>query len=735
MYAFEPVSPTYAISDTVVEHRLHSRDRTRADLPGGYRLTLRTRELHGRLEAALAAPSPTGPARICTARISAHTPTPTTARILDAVTRYAPALPDARDARPPLQAIARLLTTGAVFQRQGEPGLFVRFGHAEAWLEGRRLSIALGSPGSGLSLALGGPWDAPSTARLTAAVLRELTEAEQLAGELAALLEPGTWRALPDRWHPTAALVLPANRRPDPDDPYGRRISRALRQVQHELRAARPDWDFQELISVEGAAVALRVTPLDGAVPRLVRKVVGDGACGPGELGNTRTTFHPAALPTHPDLPPAPPPHQAPSLDLHVAPKDERYSYGVTLDIGNWAYALEPQAVFYGPGWYPFHEHVMRREKDPTAPPTTAKCPPAAPFPPGCSSPPTSNTAPGATNTYSSLPSTTGSKPGCTCTPAGSPATPSCAPSRWKSIFGRSGCSSPPGSPGPCATRRRSRAGGSSTCCWPRGANADEEHASRGPSSVPGIAKTRPARRPDASPTTRATPASLTVSPHRRSRGGNPGTGSLTDSKDSLVNAVLTAPATCTRRRPSSAPTTTAARGPAVRFAYGLIDTAAAPATSLVGVLTLGSPTQAAVLTSVFGRLTPYVESLELNRLLQLRLLRQVPPPAGLRTLSVPRPQGLRPRPAPGRQGRHRPDARTARPDRRRTRSPSKETAKRSPPLPNASPTPPHPPTPRELGTTSSFIPLTQLTNTLPAKTPGQRDMQGTDRKSPDYQE
>ncbi|WP_330294041.1 hypothetical protein [Streptomyces sp. NBC_00576] len=44
-------------------------------------------------------------------------------------------------------------------------------------------------------------------------------------------------------------------------------------------------------------------------------------------------------------------------------------------------------------------------------------------------------------------------------------------------------------------------------------------------------------------------------------------------------------------------------------------------------------------------------------------------------------------------------------------------------------------PTPRELGTTSGFIPLAQLTNTLSAKTPGQRDMQDTDRKSPDYQE
>ncbi|MGW7243859.1 Mom family adenine methylcarbamoylation protein [Streptomyces sp. NPDC054804] len=57
---------------------------------------------------------------------------------------------------------------------------------------------------------------------------------------------------------------------------------------------------------------------------------------------------------------------------------------------------------------------------------------------------------------------------------------------------------------------------------------------------------------------------------------------------------------------------------PAVRFAYGLFDTAAPPASSLVGVLALGIPTQAAVLTSVFARLTPYEESLELSRLVLL---------------------------------------------------------------------------------------------------------------------
>ncbi|MEV5989510.1 hypothetical protein AB0L85_31940 [Streptomyces sp. NPDC052051] len=82
------------------------------------------------------------------------------------------------------------------------------------------------------SAVLGGRWDAPSTARLTAAVLRELTEAAQLAGQVASLLQPGPWQVLSDHWHPDAVLVLPATRRPDPEDPLGRRVSWALREVQ-----------------------------------------------------------------------------------------------------------------------------------------------------------------------------------------------------------------------------------------------------------------------------------------------------------------------------------------------------------------------------------------------------------------------------------------------------------------------------------------------------------------------
>ncbi|GGJ71437.1 hypothetical protein GCM10010121_097580 [Streptomyces brasiliensis] len=44
-------------------------------------------------------------------------------------------------------------------------------------------------------------------------------------------------------------------------------------------------------------------------------------------------------------------------------------------------------------------------------------------------------------------------------------------------------------------------------------------------------------------------------------------------------------------------------------------------------------------------------------------------------------------------------------------------------------------PTPRDLGTTSTFVPLTQLMSTVSAKAPGQHGRRDTDRKSPGYQE
>ncbi|MGK3943323.1 hypothetical protein ABK046_33400 [Streptomyces caeruleatus] len=142
-----------------------------------------------------------------------------------------------------------------------------------------------------------------------------------------------------------------------------------MRDLQHGLCTERPDWDFQELISVEGSAVALRVTPRECAVPRLERSVVGTSRLVPGELGNTRTTFLPTDLPAFPCLAPALMPRAVTSpLNVYVAPEAERDIYGVKLDLGSWRYVLDAPAVFYGPGWYPFHQHVTRREKDPTAP-------------------------------------------------------------------------------------------------------------------------------------------------------------------------------------------------------------------------------------------------------------------------------------------------------------------------------------------------------------------------------
>lgn len=76
------------------------------------------------------------------------------------------------------------------------------------------------------------------------------------------------------------------------------------------------------------------------------------------------------------------------------------------------------------------------------------------------------------------------------------------------------------------------------------------------------------------------------------------------------------------------------------------------------------------VLTGAAGRRRTALEVLRPGRrLLQLRLLRQVPPPHGLRPLPLLRPQGVDQGPAPRGQGRHQQDARTGRPHRRRARS------------------------------------------------------------------
>ncbi|MFC9916312.1 hypothetical protein [Streptomyces sp. NPDC127197] len=79
---------------------------------------------------------------------------------------------------------------------------------------------------------------------------------------------------------------------------------------------------------------------------------------------------------------------EIPSLDLRVAAKDERYLYGVKLDLATGRTSWTASACSTGPGWYPFHEHVTRREKDPTAPRDDREVPTDAPCLPGYSSPP-----------------------------------------------------------------------------------------------------------------------------------------------------------------------------------------------------------------------------------------------------------------------------------------------------------------------------------------------------------
>ncbi|MFE5847197.1 hypothetical protein ACFQ7N_36820 [Streptomyces niveus] len=49
--------------------------------------------------------------------------------------------------------------------------------------------------------------------------------------------------------------------------------------------------------------------------------------------------------------------------------------YGGALPLGDWSYAIDGSAVFYGPGWYPLHHCVLRNEAHPAAPLTTRRVP------------------------------------------------------------------------------------------------------------------------------------------------------------------------------------------------------------------------------------------------------------------------------------------------------------------------------------------------------------------------
>ncbi|MEV7776297.1 hypothetical protein [Kitasatospora sp. NPDC086791] len=260
-----------ALSDCLARHVTTAQHRSRIALPGGYELALLTRDSTvGALQAALFAPSPTGAARIGTARFSPGTALPVATRVLACVVRNGPALPDARGTRVDPADVARHLEVGLQEQRTDDPGVFVAFGHAHAWLHDNRLGINLGGAGSGGSITFTGPWDAVAIAAVTDQALREFTDAGGLAAEVSALLPPPWNRVLTDQWHPDAAVILPRHG-PAADDPLGRRFSRELRAVGGQLVEQRPDLDMQPFFSMEGAAVALRVTRRERSVPRLVK--------------------------------------------------------------------------------------------------------------------------------------------------------------------------------------------------------------------------------------------------------------------------------------------------------------------------------------------------------------------------------------------------------------------------------------------------------------------------------
>ncbi|MEV4561888.1 hypothetical protein AB0K51_33595 [Kitasatospora sp. NPDC049285] len=261
-----------ALADALARHVTTAARRTWTDLPDGYAVAagFGPHGPAGDLRVAVFAPSPQGPTRICNARFSPGTALPAATRLLARTVREAPAVPCAPNVRPAPADVAAHLTIGAPEQRPDEPGLFVEYGHATAWLCDGRLGVTLGSAATGGSLTLSGPWDAMAVAAVVDCALLELTDAQALAAELSVLL-PERWnQVLHDQWHPAAAVVLPRHS-PGPDDPLGRVFSRELMMVGRGLLSSSPDLEAQPFYSNEGAAVALRVSRREARVPELVK--------------------------------------------------------------------------------------------------------------------------------------------------------------------------------------------------------------------------------------------------------------------------------------------------------------------------------------------------------------------------------------------------------------------------------------------------------------------------------
>ncbi len=267
-----PTSVFTALAEALAGHVTTGAHRTRSSLPGGFVMSARSQpgDPLARLQVALLAPSPAGASRICTARFEAGTPLPAITRLLSRTVRSAPPVAAGPASRPTAAAVAAHLTVGIPERRLGEPGLFVSFGHATAWLHEGRLSVTLGGTATGGSLTFLGPWDGPAVASVTDGALEELTGAHVLAAEVSALLPPAWNQVFPDQWHPDAAILLPRHS-PGPGDPLGRVFSRELRAVGRELLAVWPELESQPFYSNEGAAVALRLSLREREVPKLVK--------------------------------------------------------------------------------------------------------------------------------------------------------------------------------------------------------------------------------------------------------------------------------------------------------------------------------------------------------------------------------------------------------------------------------------------------------------------------------
>jgi hypothetical protein len=213
-------------------------------------------------------------------------------RVLNTAVRCAPSRPDLPDACPNPAVTAKSLTLGEPRTGPGTPGVQVEYGPAQLRLERGALTVTLGRAGS-MRITLEGPWDYQAAARLGDAMLREATWLHRLdPATVAATLPVPDATVQEDIWHPAAVTVfLPAL---PGDDELGRAHSRRYRALSTQVKQDQSDWRVQELISNEGAIVALRITLAAADVPPLYGYITewipADGYYAPGQGSGTFIT-------------------------------------------------------------------------------------------------------------------------------------------------------------------------------------------------------------------------------------------------------------------------------------------------------------------------------------------------------------------------------------------------------------------------------------------------------------